>query len=161
MGKATQSSDEVLCSLKEKEKKKTNKENERSKGQRDLKSVVVLFIDNLLRLLLLTLEESANPSQGFLRQNQAGSNNRLARSKDTITTTLFVLRAIHIEDMVLDIAGDADRQRGTVVDGTAQLLGVLLEDREAGIDLGQTLVTEGVGAGYVGSDIAVWGGEVG
>ena len=63
--------------------------------------------------------------------------------------------------MVLDIADDADGQRGTVVDGTAQLLGVLLEDREAGVNLAQTLITEGVGTSYVGSDIAVGSGEVG
>lgn len=36
---------------------------------------------------------------------------------------------------MLDIAGDANRQRSTVVDGAAQLLGVLLDDREAGVDL--------------------------
>jgi hypothetical protein len=63
--------------------------------------------------------------------------------------------------MVLDIADDADGQRGTVVDRAAQLLGVLLEDGEAGVNLAQTLITEGVGAGDVGSDIAVGSGEVG
>lgn len=62
--------------------------------------------------------------------------------------------------MVLDIADDADGQSGTVVDGAAQFLGVLLEDREAGVNLAQTLITEGVGTGYVRSDIAVGSGEV-
>lgn len=62
---------------------------------------------------------------------------------------------------MLHIAGDTDGQRGTVVDRTAQFLGVLLDDREAGVDLGQTLVAERVGTGQVGSDIAVGSGEVG
>lgn len=64
----THNSGKVLFSLRGKEKQKNDKKNA-PKGQRDLKSVAVLLIDSLLGFLLLTLEESANPSQRFLRQN--------------------------------------------------------------------------------------------
>lgn len=48
-----------------------------------------------------------------------------------------------------------------MVEGTTQLLGIFLDDGEAGINLRQTLVTEGVGTSQVGRYIAVWSGEVG
>ena len=63
--------------------------------------------------------------------------------------------------MDLSITSQANRQRSPIVDGTAQLLGIFLDDGEAGIDLSETLVTEGVGAGQVGCYIAVGSGEVG
>jgi hypothetical protein len=59
------------------------------------------------------------------------------------------------------IARQANRQRSPVVERAAQLLGIFLDDREAGIDLSKTLVTERVGPGQVGSYIAVGNGEVG
>lgn len=62
--------------------------------------------------------------------------------------------------MVLHIADNANGQRRTVVDRAAQFLGVLLDEREAGINLSQTLITERVGTGDVGSDIAVGRREV-
>lgn len=61
---------------------------------------------------------------------------------------------------MLDIAGDTDGQRSTVVDRTTQFFGILLDDREAGVDLGQTLVAERVGTGQIRSNIAVGSGEV-
>ena len=64
----THNSDKVLFSLKGKEQQKSDKKNA-PKGQRDLKSLAVLLINSLLGFLLLALEESANPSQRFLRQN--------------------------------------------------------------------------------------------
>jgi hypothetical protein len=153
-------SDEVLFFLK-KEIRIKKERFKRSTDQRDLNSMAVLLIDNLLRLFLLVLEESANPSQRLLRQNQAGSDSSLSRSEDTIAAALLVLRAIHIEEVVLHVAGDTDGQRGPVIDGATQFLGVLLDDREAVIDLSQALVTERVGTGQVGSEIAVGRGEVG
>lgn len=123
--------------------------------------MAVLVINNLLHLLLLSLQEGANPSQRLLGQNETGSNNGLSRSENTITTTLLVLRTIDIIDMELSIASQTNRQRSPVVDRAAQLLGIFLEDGEAGIDLSETLVTEGVGAGQVRRYIAVGSGEVG
>jgi hypothetical protein len=123
--------------------------------------MAVLLVDSLFHLLLLSLQERANPSQRLLRQDQTGSNNGLTGSKDTITTTLLVLRPIDIKNMVLNLSSETHGRRSSVVDRATQLLGILLEDGEASIDLGQTLVTEGVGTGQVGSYIAVWGGEVG
>lgn len=48
--------------LSKRKRKKKNEKKNAPKGQRDLKSVAVLLIDNLLGFLLLTLEESADPS---------------------------------------------------------------------------------------------------
>lgn len=63
--------------------------------------------------------------------------------------------------MLLDIASDTDRESGGVIDGTADLLGIFTDDREARVDLGQTLVAQSIGAGQVGRNIAVGSGEVG
>lgn len=63
--------------------------------------------------------------------------------------------------MVLDIACDAHRVASSVVDSTADLLSIFTDDGEAGIDLTQTLITEGIGTGEVRSHIAVWRREVG
>jgi hypothetical protein len=123
--------------------------------------MAVLLVDSLFHLFLLSLQERANPSQRLLRQDQTGSNNGLAGSKDTITTTLLILRSIDIKNMVLNLSSETHGNRSSVVDRAAQLLGILLDNGEASINLGQTLVTERIGTGQVGSYIAVWSGEVG
>ena len=63
--------------------------------------------------------------------------------------------------MLLDVTGHTGRVPSGVVDGAADLLGVLTDDGEARVDLGQALVAQSVGARQVGSDIAVGSGEVG
>lgn len=63
--------------------------------------------------------------------------------------------------MVLDIARKAHRVPRRVAERAPDLLGVLADDGEAGVDLGEALVAEGVGAGQVGGDVGVGCGEVG
>jgi hypothetical protein len=63
--------------------------------------------------------------------------------------------------VLLDIASHTDWESGGIVDSAADLLGIFTDDREARVDLGQTLVAQSIGAGQVGRDIAVGSGEVG
>lgn len=122
---------------------------------------VGLLIHNLLSLLLSLLEPSRKISQRLGRQHQARRDNSLAGSNDTIATALLVFGAIDLEEVLLDVASHADRESGSVVDGATDLLGVFTDDGEARVDLGQTLVTQSIGAGQVRCDIAVRSGEVG
>lgn len=63
--------------------------------------------------------------------------------------------------MVLDVAREAHRITRGVAEGPADGLGVLADEGEAGVELAEALLAEGVGAGEVGGDIGVGGGEVG
>lgn len=123
--------------------------------------VAGLLIDHILHLILGRLQPGTNPSQRLLRERQAGRDDRLTRSNDPVTPALLVFRAIDIKDMVFDVARKAHRIARLVVDDAADFLGILADDGEPRVDLAQTLVTEGVGAGQVGRDIAVGSGEVG
>jgi hypothetical protein len=121
---------------------------------------VGLLIHHLLSLLLGLLEPSRQISQRLGREHQARRDDSLAGSDDAITTALLVFRAIDIEEVLLDVAGHTDGKSGGVVDSAADLLGIFADDGEARVDLGQTLVTQSIGAGQVRCDIAVRGGEV-
>ena len=63
--------------------------------------------------------------------------------------------------MGLDFACEADGERGVVVQSAPDLLGVFADDGEVGVDLGETLVAQGVSTADVWCDVGVWCGEVG
>jgi len=106
---------------------------------------VGLLVDDFLSLLLGLLQPGANPSQRLLGQHQAGSDDSLPRGDKTITTALLVFATVDIKDVVLDIACEAHRVAGSVVDAATDLLGIFTNDGEAGVDAGQALVSQRVG----------------
>lgn len=57
--------------------------------------------------------------------------------------------------MLPNIADDLHREICIVIDDSLNLLGVFLDEGEPGVDLGQSLVTQGVRFGDVGGDIGV------
>lgn len=63
--------------------------------------------------------------------------------------------------MGLDIACEAHWVGRIVVETAADLLGFFAEDREAGIDLAQSLVSQRVGTSDIGGNVAVRCLEVG
>lgn len=63
--------------------------------------------------------------------------------------------------MGLDFACEADGERGVVVQSAPDLLGIFADDGEVRIDLGETLVTQGVSTADVWCDVGIWRGEVG
>lgn len=63
--------------------------------------------------------------------------------------------------MGLDIACKTHWVGCIVVETAADLLGIFADDREAGIDLGQTLVSQRVGTSDIGGNVAVRCREVG
>lgn len=123
-------------------------------------TAVGLLIHNLLGLLLGLLQPGGEIGQRLGRQHQARRDQSLAGRHNAIAATLFIFGAVDLEQMLLDVTGHTDRVPSGVVDGAANLLGVLTDDGEARVDLGQTLVAQSVGAGQVGSHIAVGSGEV-
>lgn len=123
--------------------------------------LIHLLLNLLLHILLSSLQPTPHISQRLLRKHKTSRNNRLPRGNKSIPPALLILRPINPKDVVLHIARKAHRVPGGVVDRPADLLGVLADDGEAGVDLAQACVAEGVGAGEVGGHVGVGGGEVG
>lgn len=63
--------------------------------------------------------------------------------------------------MVLDIARNPHGIARRVVERAPDLLGILADDGEAGVDFGQALIAEGVGSRQVRAHVGVGRGEVG
>lgn len=122
---------------------------------------VGLLVHYFLGLLLGLLEPGSEISQRLSRQHQTRRDDSLAGSDDAITTALLVLRAVDLEEILLDVASYTDREPSGVVDGAADLLSIFTDDGEARVDLAQALVAQSIGAGQVRCDIAVGSGEVG
>lgn len=116
---------------------------------------IFLLLSNLLGLFLLLIEVVSQPSQAVTCHNQASGNDCLAASDVAIPTALLVLASVGREDIILTLVDDREGQENQVKDGPFDLLGILLDNGEGAVDLGETAVSELVGFLDVWSDVAV------
>lgn len=93
-------------------------------------------------------------------EKQTGRDHGLAARDIAITAALGILRAIELEHVLLDVAGQPQREVDPVENGSLDRLRVLLNNGENKFHLGQPSVAYGVNLGDVGSEVAVWLGEI-
>jgi hypothetical protein len=114
----------------------------------------LLFV-NLLRLLLFSAEESADPGQRLGRDDETSRDYRLAASDITVPAAFLVLGAVCVEEVVLSVTRQLERITSGIEYCALDLFGLLLDNGEFLVNFAQTLVTEGVGLGNIGGDVAV------
>lgn len=98
--------------------------------------MVNLLVNHLLGPLLLVRQMITQPAQRLLRNHQSRSNHSLPTGHVPITTTLLVLRAIGVKDMLARITGKTERKESSINNSVFDLFGFLLDDGESFVDFG-------------------------
>lgn len=119
-------------------------------------SVISLLLNHILSLLLLGAQEATKPGQRIGREDEAGSDERLATRHDAVATALLVLGTVGVERVLPALARQTEGQEGVVEHGALDLVRVLLHDREGLVDFAEAAVGHGVGFGYDRCHEAVW-----
>lgn len=105
--------------------------------------------DNLLGLLLLLLQEVADPLEDVAGQDETGGDDRLATGHDSLTATLLVFVAVGLERPVLGVVRGVERPVDVRDQRILNLLGLGLDKGDALVELAQELVTQLVRLGHV------------
>lgn len=122
--------------------------------------VVDLLIDHVLGLLLLVVDDVANPDNKFTGGDKGGSDKGLAVCNNVLTADLLLLLAERLQNVVLGFETSANGQGNDALGTGVQLLGGLLDDGEALVNLGQGLVAEVVCLFGIGAQVSPRTSEV-
>jgi len=114
-----------------------------------------LLINLLLGSLLLWTEEAGNSLQQVGGQLQFSRDDSFGRSEETLAAGFLVLVVVSSKDVVLSLPSQLYWEQSILQCGGLDFLGILLDDRECLLDLGQALVCKLVGFHDVWGNIAV------
>lgn len=109
-----------------------------------------LLLDDLLGLLLLGLEERADPFEDIRAHDQRGGDDGLAAGHVALAATLLVFVIVGAEGPVLGGVGRLQGPVDIAHECALDVLGLRLDNGHLLVELGEELVTELVGLGHVG-----------
>lgn len=114
-----------------------------------------LLVEGLSGLSLLGVQEGAEPAQCLVANDKNGSQCGLSGGDKTGLLILLVLRVVDLEDVVLALETLVVGQENQFLGLTVELIGGLLDDREALVDTIEGLVTDRVGLLDIRRDVLV------
>lgn len=114
-----------------------------------------LLVHRVLGLLLLGPEELTDPAQGVRRDDQARRDHGTAGLDQTVSIAVTILVVPGLEDVVLALNGDADREEDGIDDGAWELVRRRLDDGKGLFDSAQAIVGERVSLFDVGRDVLI------
>jgi hypothetical protein len=126
-----------------------------------LPNLLACLLISLLCFLLLRRQEVCNPLESigcnlYLRAPQCLGE----RDNSLILTSLLLLFLKSFEHVLFALCAELKWKESYACDLLLKGRGLLLDDRHTGVELRQTLVTEGVSLSEVRCDVAVWPFEV-
>lgn len=135
-------------------------------GHNPILIVVDLVVHSIVGLLLLRAQEVANESDSLAGEDEGSSDGSLAGGDQgeaglIATVGLLILAGVGGEDVVAALEALVVWEQDNVLGVGVQLVGGLLDDREALIDLGQCLIAEVVRLLDVGLNVLVGAVEIG
>lgn len=135
-------------------------------GHNPILIVVDLVVHSIVGLLLLRAQEVANESDSLAGEDEGSGDGSLTGGDQgeaglIATVGLLILAGVGGQDVVAALEALVVWEQDNALGVGVQLVGGLLDDREALVDLGQCLVAEVVRLLDVGLNILVGAVEIG
>jgi hypothetical protein len=125
-------------------------------------SLLVDLVANGLRsLCLLGAEESAEPAESLVADNQNGDDSSLAVSDKAGLLVLLVLGRVDVQDVITALNTLVVREQNQTLGIIVDVVGGLLDYGEALVNAGERLIAKRIRLREVGRDVLVGLGEIG